>query len=388
MDFCRQCGQPKRRESDKVCTGCGSVFPPPVAEPVVEERKPQARSFMKWIAVVAVLGAAVGFGYGYVKHTYSMERFVNEAGKAVRSADAGWLGDHVKKEGNVLLSGEETAAFVKDLSQASSVRKQIAASLEEQREALAKGTAREPFVLQLQESKQRKWWVIPQYELVLVPVVLEFDVPDGAKVSLDGKSVKVSGKGTVSMRDIMPGVHEVVMEKDGRKEEATLEAWRAEEIDTAELAEAVAAFGQDEVVLMEAPAAEAAPSGPTLAQMQEFITQYLRAGVQTYNARDMQYVLPYVEPGSQLLKDTVAYLAILEKGGIYEELLGAEVQGVEQIAPGVYNVTVFSRYNISYQQGETRRFQSYHVIYQLVEAEGRFVTRRIVKEELVEKKQL
>ncbi|MCP8970632.1 TcaA NTF2-like domain-containing protein [Ectobacillus ponti] len=132
----------------------------------------------------------------------------------------------------------------------------------------------------------------------------------------------------------------------------------------------------------------ASSTGVTVEQMQRYMDKYLQAGLLAYNNRDMGPVKQYIEPNSKLMKDTVDYLVVLNKRGIYEELLNCEVMHVEDLGGQVYNVTVSSQYNISFNHGETRRFQSYRVVYQVVKKGDSFVTRAILKEDMIEKREL
>ncbi|PDZ95264.1 hypothetical protein CON36_29350 [Bacillus cereus] len=126
----------------------------------------------------------------------------------------------------------------------------------------------------------------------------------------------------------------------------------------------------------------------SLEQAQEFINSYLAAGIATFNNRDIKYVKTFIEPNSAELKNISDYLVTLEKKGIKEDLIGADVLNVSKVSENVYNINVFSKYNISFNNGETKRFQSYNVVYQVVQKNNSILLRKNVKEDLVEKRDL
>ncbi|MEJ1517714.1 hypothetical protein R3O67_31540 [Bacillus cereus] len=465
MGFCKECGTERRNNTDRVCTNCGNPFPASVSneenkvhyapldipmEPVEEksqkrkEKKKTGSSF-KWVVGIGsllIVCGGVGFGYYYIQNNYGVESVVAKANKAIKNQDTATLSTMITKdENNTPLSQKETQKLLEDISDSDSMKEKVLRSLDAQSKGKQDAT-----VLKVVKSSEKKWLVVPQYKLSVVPVKFDFTVPTDSVVTIDDKKIKTSKDGKVSVKDMIPGWHSVKATKDSEEVEMGVEAWNSKDVDASELETAFEKLDGTQVASADTKtndsmknnssssidsnssnnsdsnnnnnsnsysssgsnnnsssnnstkkqngtSAQTTPSNGSsnelsLERATEFIYAYLAAGIATFNKRDMQYVKPFIEPNSAELKNISDYLVTLEKKGIQEELLGADVLNVSKVSENVYNINVFSKYNISFNNGETKRFQSYNVVYQVVYKNNSVLLRKNVKEDLVEKRDL
>ncbi|MCU7667629.1 TcaA NTF2-like domain-containing protein [Bacillus thuringiensis] len=472
MGFCKECGTEKRNSTDRVCTNCGNPFPASVnneenkvhyapldipMEPTEEksqkgnERKEKKKtgSSFKWvvgIGALLVVCGGVGFGYFYIQNNYGVESVVAKANKAIKNQDTATLSTMITKdENNTPLSQKETQKLLEDISDSDSMKEKVLRSLDAQSKGKQDAT-----VLKVVKSSEKKWLVVPQYKLSVVPVKFDFTVPTDSVVTIDDKKIKTSKDGKVSVKDMIPGWHSVKATKDSEEVEMGVEAWNSKDVDASELETAFEKLDGTQVASSDkktndsmnnnnssdsnsnnnsdssgnnnsnnnnsnsynsngsnnnssssnnnaknqnGTSTQTTPSNGSsnelsLERAEEFIYAYLGAGIATFNKRDMQYVKQFIEPNSAELKNISDYLVTLEKKGIQEELLGADVLNVSKVSENVYNINVFSKYNISFNNGETKRFQSYNVVYQVVYKNNSVLLRKNVKEDIVEKRDL
>ncbi|MGX5608770.1 TcaA NTF2-like domain-containing protein [Bacillus cereus] len=460
MEFCKECGTKRKKESDRVCTNCGIPFPASTLneenkvhhepldipiEPKEEkshkrterteraEKKKTGSSF-KWISGISaglIIVGGIGFGYFYVQKNYGIDSFVVKADTAIKNQDTSALKNMIiKDENNTPLSQKETQKLIEDIHDSDSIKEKVLRSLDAQ----SKGKKQDEVVLKVVKSSEKKWLVVPQYKLSVVPVQFDFTVPADSVVTIDDKKIKTNKDGKVSVKDMIPGLHSVKATKDAEEVELNVEAWNSKEVDTSELENAFEKLDGTQVVSADkntngnsnsgnnnnnvnsssdnsnssnnssngnnnttksqnGTSTQTTPSNGSsnelsLERAEEFIYAYLAAGIATFNKRDMKYVKPFIEPNSAELKNISDYLVTLEKKGIQEELLGADVLNVSKVSENVYNINVFSKYNISFNNGETKRFQSYNVVYQVVYKNNSVLLRKNVKEDLVEKRDL
>ncbi|MDA1675489.1 TcaA NTF2-like domain-containing protein [Bacillus cereus group sp. TH152-1LC] len=458
MEFCKECGTKRKKESDRVCTNCGTPFP---ASTITEEnkvhhepldipieskeekshkrtertKKKKTGSSFKWISGISaglIVVGGIGFGYFYVQKNYGIDSFVVKADTAIKNQDTSALKNMIiKDENNTPLSQKETQKLIEDIHDSDSIKEKVLRSLDAQ----SKGKKQDEVVLKVVKSSEKKWLVVPQYKLSVVPVQFDFTVPADSVVTIDDKKIKTNKDGKVSVKDMIPGLHSVKATKDAEEVELNVEAWNSKEVDTSELENAFEKLDGTQVVSADkntngnsnnnsgnnnnnvnsssdnsnnsnssnnsnnntknqnGTSTQNTPNNQSsnelsLEQAQEFINEYLAAGIATFNNRDIKYVKTFIEPNSAELKNISDYLVTLEKKGIKEDLIGADVLNVSKVSENVYNINVFSKYNISFNNGETKRFQSYNVVYQVVQKNNSILLRKNVKEDLVEKRDL
>ncbi|MCP8971041.1 TcaA second domain-containing protein [Ectobacillus ponti] len=226
MSFCTNCGQVKKRLEDRVCVHCGERFPAdePAPAEVAEEPKVKRRRRLMWIGIVAaIILLAGGGGYAYSWLEQEPGRFTERVIHAVETHDAKAFRELASLEKH-MLTQEEAERLLTAIQEDAATEKRLVRSLQEQEQALRSHRSVRPFLLKLQEQKEKKWLFAPQYEVQIQPVTLTVAVPDGAAVRVNGKK-ETPKEGRLELSQL-PGRQDIQIEGEAAQ---TLYVWEGQE---------------------------------------------------------------------------------------------------------------------------------------------------------------
>ncbi|MGU3567741.1 zinc ribbon domain-containing protein [Paenibacillus sp. A51L] len=109
-----------------------------------------------------------------------------------------------------------------------------------------------------------------------------------------------------------------------------------------------------------------------------FLLRYLEASVEAINARDFQVVAAMHDPDGPSYKESENYILHLEEKGITEQLLSAEVDGIELQEDGSYNLSTSESYAIAYKDG-TEKTKAFKSSYKVVLIDGKPRVRKLLE---------
>lgn len=245
--FCRTCGTPRKRSTDKICTECGTRFP---EEPIQvqkneqvdssitrqQENNKQERSNRKGKPVLKsaiimtcaglVLGGGIS-GYLYLKGKTGPEHVVNEAIISMDKLDKNKFQQIANYDGMDKSSiGGYTENLLSSLDYYKDIEKKVKDSLKEQEKAIQNNKKTKPFVLRLQEKKEKKWILFKDYEIAFEPVSLSLAIPNNVTLEMDGKKVKPSGDSSTTLKTPVQGMHTFVAKNGEKEEKWSYDVWQ------------------------------------------------------------------------------------------------------------------------------------------------------------------
>ncbi|GAB6445000.1 hypothetical protein bcgnr5369_11200 [Bacillus cereus] len=245
--FCTRCGVPRKRSTDKVCTECGSKFPEEhiqvqkneqVNSSITQqpENNNQKRSNKKGKPILkpAILMTCAGLllgggisGYLYIKDTTGPEHVVNEAIVSMDKLDKKKFQQIANYDGIDKSSiGGYTENLLSSLDYYKDIEKKVKDSLKEQEKAIQNNEKTKPFILRLQEKKEKKWFVFKQYEIAFEPVSLSLAIPNNVTLEMDGKKVKPSGDSSTTLKTPVQGMHSFVAKNGEKEEKWSYDVWQ------------------------------------------------------------------------------------------------------------------------------------------------------------------
>lgn len=245
--FCRECGAPKKRSTDKICTKCGSSFPEEQIQvqkneqvdssiTQQQENNKQERSNKKGKSILkpAILMTCAGLllgggitGYLYIKDTTGSEHVVNEAIVSMDKLDKKKFQQIANYDGIDKSSiGGYTENLLSSLDYYKEIEKKVKDSLKEQEKAIQNNEKTKPFILRLQEKKEKKWFVFKQYEIAFEPVSLSLAIPNNVTLEMDGKKVKSSGDSSTTLKTPVQGMHTFVAKNGEKEEKWSYDVWQ------------------------------------------------------------------------------------------------------------------------------------------------------------------
>ncbi|MBM7619618.1 putative membrane protein YvbJ [Bacillus tianshenii] len=238
MKFCRTCGA-EIKPGKLFCNNCGTQLSttngdekpvPTLTRQEASNERPkgnhekQSRKKPKkiWIGLISILFllllAGCGYGYLYVQKESSPVKTVEEFTTALKSQDASSLSKLVKLSGSYeSISISNWEKLLQDLHQDQEALDTVFLNIRDQEKAMQKsipfkGT---PFVFELEELEEKKWWVIKQFAVVLRPVSMEIQADELAEVTLNDKMLSPTGEATRTFDSLLPGAYVLKVTKEG-----------------------------------------------------------------------------------------------------------------------------------------------------------------------------
>lgn len=222
MRFCNNCGN-EVPGNTSFCKNCGSQIKPtqPSREqqvsnsnkssklstaPSVKPKKKFATYIL--VAVVLILTAGGIGGYYFVKAESSPRTFVESISKALENKDVETLQTMIKvKNTSRVLSASEWERVVNDLHKDEKVLEKVLSNLEKQKKALEDpGTFKEaPFIFELKKMQEKKWGLISQYSLSILPVSFQVEIDKDAEVYVNKVLLNPTGENIRTIENYSPG---------------------------------------------------------------------------------------------------------------------------------------------------------------------------------------
>ncbi|MGF2618106.1 hypothetical protein FZC84_22150 [Rossellomorea vietnamensis] len=215
--YCKSCGT-IIASHETFCVLCMQQAPGPgqsvYSPPSTKKRKPR-----KWfiaVAITAVLMAGGGiYGYFYVQDASSPSHTVEPFIKAVQAQDAAKLSAILKEE-NPGLKESEVGEFINDLHSHPEVMENALRNMKQQETSLAAGNPfSQPFLFELKQSAEKKWMLIDQYSIDLLPVSFILETDRDARVWINEQEIPPSGTEVRKSADELPGSFNMKAIKDG-----------------------------------------------------------------------------------------------------------------------------------------------------------------------------
>lgn len=232
--FCVNCGEPapvstqepqEYMQSELYCKICGEKISPPHVEcqrcsslPLnMRSSHHSPSSPTKRWPFFAVLFAALflfagAWLYYYVSKTSSPAMTTKPFIQALKDGDASTLSDGVLDSSTGKYVNESSMKkLITDLEASPEIQTKIIENMKEQ----AEDPATKPFLFKLTKISQKKWWLIDQYTISLIPISFTIQTEKNAHLSLNDKKITGTGTDLFEIKNVTPGIYTVKARKNG-----------------------------------------------------------------------------------------------------------------------------------------------------------------------------
>ncbi len=109
-----------------------------------------------------------------------------------------------------------------------------------------------------------------------------------------------------------------------------------------------------------------------------FMANYMDATISSINNEDFSIASPYIDPNGPKYKEQKDYTAYLNEKGITEELHTFDVKNVKDLGDGLYEVSTYEEYTISYADGTSKQ-ANFNTVHQVKDSDGELGVYKLVK---------
>ncbi|WP_421381559.1 TcaA 3rd/4th domain-containing protein [Bacillus salacetis] len=168
------------------------------------------------MAVLAVLLTGGGvYGYYYVDDASSPSHTSGSFIEAVQNQDAAGAAAMLREERPGLNEGK-VRELLTDLHSQPKVMEKALKNMKQQETALATGKpVSNPFLFELKKAPEKKWKLIDQYTIELLPVSFTLETDMDAQVFINGQEIPPSGTELRNSSDELPGEFKIKAIKKG-----------------------------------------------------------------------------------------------------------------------------------------------------------------------------